>query len=164
MDMVVQPRSSMILHFRNLSRGFLCGCSIPASRVIRLQSTACEQKRWGPIIHEVGADLLFSMAMGHECVIHDRSEKDRETRACWQGLSWLRYATNRAWSEKEPPQEFSRGGMVLNPYWEGEFRGLDRPTRRLLRYYGKYYTGGAIKLESCYEGADDISADDGPSE
>ncbi len=141
------------VHFRNLTRGLICECpswTVHQSRVVRIQSTACEQKRWDAILREVGADFYYCLAKGDAVVVHDRSERNRETRACWQGLSWIRYATHRAWRETEPPIEFSRGGMVLNPYWEEQFCQLPRSTRNLLRYYRKFDRGGLIDAQSCY--------------
>lgn len=138
------------VHFRNLSRGFLCGCSPSSAHIVRIQSTACEQKRWGAILHEVGGDFLYNLAIGNTCVVHDRSERDRETRACWQGLSWIRYATHRAWRDTAPPPEFSRGGMVITPYWEEQFWGLPRSTRNLLKFYKQFDKGTLIDLYSCY--------------
>lgn len=154
------------IHFRNLTNGLICPC--PAwqttnSRVVRIQSTACEQKRWGPIIHEVGADLFYCLAKGDHITVHDRSERQRETRACWQGLSWIRYAAHRAWRDTPPPSEFSRGwGMLLNPYWEQEFRKLPRTTRNLLAYYKKFDRGWPIDLHSCY--IPEVSKEDVPEQ
>lgn len=141
-----------IKHYINLSNGWICGCDVPSPHgITRIQSTACEQKRWASILDTLGADLLYNLAQGNACVIHDRSEKERETRACWQGLSWIRYATHRAWNPGlPPPSEKSRGGMALNRYWERVYQDLPNSTKHLLKYYRKYYTGGAVRLYSCY--------------
>ena len=143
-----------IHHFRNLSRGLLCPCLTPYCHLIRIQSTRCEQKDWERIIHEAGAELLYTVAKGNIAVVHDVSERDRETRACWQGLSWLRYATFRAWYEAHEavPEEKSRGGHPLNPYWETQWALLSRPTRHLLRYYKQYARKDAkyVYLRSCW--------------
>ena len=119
-------------------------------RAIRLQSTACEQHRWDAILKELGADLFYNLAIGESCIIHDKSERERETRACWQGLSWVRYACHRTWRVSEPPMEFSRGGMPLNPYWEEQYKLLSRGTRHLVRYFKKFDKGGMLDMYSCY--------------
>ena len=142
-----------IVHYRNLTNGLFCDCppwTLYKTRVVRLQSTACEQKRWEAILHELGADLYYNLATGESCIIHDKSERERETRACWQGLSWVRYACHRAWREGEPPMEFSRGGMPLNPYWEEQYRGLSRSGQHLLKYFKKFDVGGMLDVYSCY--------------
>ena len=141
------------IHFRNLTNGLVCDCprwDVYKTRVVRIQSTACEQKRWDAVLREVGADLFYCIATGDSCIIHDKSEKNRETRACWQGISWIRYATHRAWRDTEPPPEFSRCGMVVSPYWEQEFRKLPRSTRQMLKYFKKFDRGWFIDLASCY--------------
>lgn len=133
----------MVNHYQNLTRGKLChhfkeGRIQPVDvRTLRVQSTHCEQKQWGRILETVGADLLYALTQGTFCIVHDVSEKDRETRACWQGLSWIRYACQRAW-EVEPKQEFSRGGVILNPYWEEQWKGLDRKVRHAVIYYNQF--------------------------
>lgn len=136
-------------HYRNLSRGNLCGCLAPNARPIRIQSTACEQKLWGNVLTTLGADMLYELANGTSCIVHDRSERDRETRACWQGLSWIRYACAREWRGKAP-DEFGRGGMNITGYWEEQFRLLPEATHRMLKFYGQYYKGGVVDLYSCY--------------
>lgn len=143
-----------IYHFRNLSRGLLCPCQTTRPHLIRIQSTRCEQKDWERIIHEVGAELLYTLAKGNIAMVHDVSERDRETRACWQGLSWIRYATFRTWypDNEKVPDEKSRTGHPLNPYWEEQFKRLSRPTRHLLRYYKQYIDKpqNSIYLRSCW--------------
>lgn len=140
-------------HYINLSRGFECGCPPnTGSRIIRIESTACEQKQWDKILKQLGADMFYELARGTSCVVHDKSERDRETRACWQGLSWIRYACGRAWMAAPAmvPKEFSRNGMEVTPFWEEQFRALPDSTRRMLDFYVKFYRGGMIDLYSCY--------------
>lgn len=139
-----------VQHYRNLTNGLKCNCSTPHCRFIRLQSTACEQKHWDKVLHELGADFYFELARGTTCIVHDKSEKNRETRACWQGLSWIRYACHRAWDGGKPPTEFSRGNMNISPYWEEQFKRLPTKTRRMLEHYRKYYNGGIINAYSCW--------------
>lgn len=123
------------IHYANLSRGVLC--PVEADRVIRLQSTWCEQKRWADVLWTTSPDLLYHLAIGDACVIHDQSEKPRQTRACWQGLSWIRYATGRAWYDAADP-EFSRTGMNVTPYWQEQYRGLDDRVITYLKAFRKY--------------------------
>lgn len=143
-----------IYHFRNLSRGLLCPCKTSAERLryTRIPSTWCEQKLWDRVIDGAGPELLFALANGHIGIVHDLSERSRETRACWQGLSWLRYACWRAWNNKPAPTEVSRSGLVINDYWEEQWRVLPRPVKHWLRYFGQFYTpGNTIWLRSCWK-------------
>lgn len=142
-----------INHFRNLSRGLSCPCPTPKFHIIRIQSTHCEQKHWDRILHDVGAELLFTIASGQVAIVHDMSEHPHESRACWQGLSWIRYACFRTWNGNlnMPQVEKSRGGFVLNPYWEEQWLKLPRSTVSWVDYFRKYYTlGGYIFLRSCW--------------
>ena len=149
-----------IRHFRNLSKGLLCPCSTPKYSALRIQSTACEQKRWPVILHEAGAELLFTLAQGNIAIVHDRSARSRETRACWQGLSWMRYALFRAWNDQAlvVPSEKSPRGHPLNPYWEAQYALLPRSTRHLLRHFKRYYglPGQTIYLRSCWSRSKDM--------
>jgi len=85
-------------------------------------------------------------------MVHDVSELDLETRACWQGLSWLRYACWKAWNTTSPPKEVGRNGMSLDSYWEKQYRALPRTTKHLLEYWGQYYKAGdKIYIRSCWK-------------
>ena len=138
-------------HFVNLSRGLLCPCPKPRMHVTRIQSNVCEQKHWGRLIHDVGPELLYAISMGHIAIVHDVSQRLRETRACWQGLSWLRYACWRSWNPDLPAPIEKSKSMVLNPYWEQEFQALPRVTRHHLRYFKQFHKEGhGLYLRSCW--------------
>ncbi len=138
----------------NLSRGMLADCEIPydfSPITVRIPSSWCEQKRWGDILNTLPPDLWLAMAVGAPCTMHDRSERQRPSRAMWQGLSWIRYAVNSAW-DLPVADEFSRSGMKVNAYWAKQFAELPKPTRNLLRYYLNYYKGDgkSVLLASCH--------------
>ena len=141
-----------IHHWANLGMGLQCPCPKPRLHVTRLQSTRCKQKQWGQLIHDAGPELLFALASGHICIVHDVDAKLQESRACWQGLSFLRYACWKAWNpEIPPPLETSRVKQPLNGYWEQEWRKLPRSTRRWLRYFKQYHKPGTgLYLRSCW--------------
>ncbi|HZO67899.1 MAG TPA: hypothetical protein VFB74_23110 [Kribbellaceae bacterium] len=138
----------MSVEFVNLTRGLLCGRDVESGRYLRIQSTWCEQKRWGDIVLTASPDLLFHAAQGHACVVHDRSEKDRVTRAQWQGLSWLRYACSVAWYGKAEP-EFSRGGHRVDDYWLACWRALPDRTRTYLDWYRRWSVGVGVFIKPC---------------
>lgn len=121
------------VHYANLTNGVLCAPE--GSRYCRIPSTWCEQKQWGKVLYGAGPDLLAMLAVGRPVVVHDQSERRRRTRAQWQGLSWLRYATARAWGIT-PWREFSRGGVDVTHYWERQYDLLGDTDRRWLEYFG----------------------------
>ncbi|MBF6332449.1 hypothetical protein [Nocardia transvalensis] len=86
------------VHFANLTRGLLCPHLVGYEvRYTRIQSTSCEQKRWHDVIFGAGPDLLMTMALGRLAIVHDQSERPRETRAMWQGLVFVRRACEHLW-------------------------------------------------------------------
>lgn len=123
------------VHYANLTNGVLCAPQ--NGRFTRIPSTFCEQKMWGRVVYGAGPDLLTALARGASVVVHDQSEKQRVTRAQWQGLSWLRYACSMAWGLEEPV-ELSRGGANVTGYWRGAWLGLDSPDKAWLRYFGRF--------------------------
>jgi hypothetical protein len=143
----------MTFHYANLSNGLGCphleGHLVPP-RVVRVQSTWCEQQRWGDVLLTAGADLLYHLARGERCVVHDVSERDRETRACWQGLSWLRWALSRAWGVAPEPEVFKPSGMAAGRFWERTWLGLDDVPRTYAGRFRQWHRGGPVDLRSCW--------------
>lgn len=144
----------MSLHAANLSRGLLCphlGIRKP-DLYVRIQSTACEQKRWAQVALSLGPHVLTLLATGSIVIVHDFSEKPRTTRALWQGLPWLRFALARAWS-LEPESVISRSGLDVTDYAERCWRALPRTTRKELSYF-KRFKPHTIWLYGCQERAE----------
>lgn len=139
-------------YFINLSNGLICnsnGCFPDRPlKFVRIQSTWCEQKRWAPILDTLGADFLMALAEGRNVVVHDKSEKNRQTRAGWQGLSWIRYACMHAWYDVHT-REWSRSGVNVSDYWEEQYHKLPRGTRSMLRYFRRYAAPWPFDLRSC---------------
>lgn len=137
----------MPVHYANLTNGILCAPK--GAGYIRIPSTFCEQKLWGRVVYGAGPDMLSALAMGYPVVVHDQSERQRATRAQWQGLSWLRYACSAAWGLELPVEE-SRSGMNVTGYWEEVWDGLERPEKNWLRYFGRFAEGTEIAdLKAC---------------
>jgi len=145
------------VHYANLTNGLHCPHldleHVPNLRIVRIQSTWCEQKRWGDVLLTAGADLLYQLARGETCVVHDVSERPRESRACWQGLSWLRYALAVAWGLPEPRETVREHEVNVTPYWRDVWAGLDDVPRTYARRFRRWHAGGAVDLRSCYGGA-----------
>lgn len=123
----------MIFHFRNLTNGILCAPQDSRGNV-RIGSTTCEQKQWDSVLRQAGVDMLALLAQGHSVVLHDQSERPRQTRAQWQGLSWIRYACARAWSIPAA-EEFSRNGANVTVYWGEQYASLSKADLNYLRYF-----------------------------
>lgn len=70
---------------------------------VRIQSTACEQKRWGFIIEDLSYEFLIHAAMGNVCRIWDTSARKKVSRAIYQGLPWVKYAVERVWFSRRSP-------------------------------------------------------------
>lgn len=140
----------MSVHFVNLSNGLGCGHQPERPHFLRIQSTWCEQKRWEDVLMTVGPDLLYHLATnGEQLIVHDKSEKDRLTRALWQGMKWVVYACERAWG-LEPESVIMRGGHNATGYFEGAYDSLSERTVNYLKYFGKYHdNGGPLRWMPC---------------
>lgn len=136
------------LHFLNLTNGL--ACDIPGARICRIQSTWCEQKQWGRILTTVSPELLYRLSTGNLCVIHDRSERDRESRTCWQGIPWISYACRRAWGHPQTPA-LVRRGLNVTTYFALCYDKLSAHERAWVRSFARY-GGIAPDLRSCWKG------------
>lgn len=140
------------VHFANLTRGLMCGSG--ATGFCRIQSTHCEQKQWRDIIYGAGPHLLLTLAT-HDVpiIVHDMSEKDRETRAMWQGLTFLTYACQRAWKLPLTPAIMRRRhGMDVTHYFKERYNKLTSSTIQYLDYYRQFMPEGktSLSLVSCW--------------
>lgn len=144
------------LHFANLSRGLLCehlgDVAITDIRYCRIQSTSCEQKRWGDVIAGAGPELLMAMAQGMQIHVHDVSERNRETRAMWQGLAFLRRACETLW-HLEPTPVVGRGGLLMQDYFDHAIRNLSTHDRRQIRHFRSHVDTTRIHVVSCWRTA-----------
>jgi hypothetical protein len=77
-------------HFANLTNGLealpgLAAAGLPAG-FVRLQSTRCEQGLLADLLADLDAGLLFALAAGIPCLVHDygsRNKKRGAPRAVW---------------------------------------------------------------------------------
>jgi hypothetical protein len=90
----------MEIHYLNLTNG-LEDFHVENFRVCRIQSTALEQKLFSKVIEDLDYDLLFNLASGNKCIIHDFSARKKESRALYQGIPWIKYYLTRFWFDKE---------------------------------------------------------------
>lgn len=123
-------------------------------RFLRIQSTACEQKRWEHILLDLSPDFLLLSSLGKIVVVYDFGAKKDVSRAIWQGLEWIKYVFSRSWLKKE----YSLTGRAksMGNYFYNEYRFLSKNTKSMLDYYGKYSVGlidiKGISLPTCHDG------------
>lgn len=129
-------RTGETVRYVNLSGGMPWLREFPDARFTRIQSTACEQKRWGTILREAGYDFLYSLASGTEVEIYDCSRRPREPRALWQGLPWIVYACQRTWG-CPVDRVISRNGMDVTDQLETQYRALTDEELAGVRWVGR---------------------------
>ncbi|WP_280465968.1 hypothetical protein [Nocardia brasiliensis] len=138
------------MHFVNLTRGKFCPHIVGLDvHYCRIQSTSCEQKRWEDVIRDAGPDLLMAMATGKRIIVHDVSERNRETRAMWQGLAFLKRAAETVWGLEHTPIA-GRGGLSMEHYFDDEIRRLDLSPRKVLKHYRQHLATSRIHVVSCW--------------
>lgn len=132
-------------HFVNLTNGIEAIPSIDGGySFIRLQSTACEQKRWDFILQDLDYDFLMHLALGYACVVHDFGAHKKVPRAAYQGLAWVEYALNRRWFGIDG--KVSVRGNDATRYFQQVYAALEDRTLRKLDYFKKFLVADSITL------------------
>lgn len=132
-------------HYVNLTNGiFQIEKNPQHCTFIRIQSTACEQKRWQEIILNLSDDLLLNLALGNTCYVYDCGAHKKVSRAIWQGLEWIKYALNAVWFERDytPVGRTATAGE----YFALCLTKLSNPARNKLKYYRKFLNCTEIDL------------------
>lgn len=114
-------------------------------KFIRIQSTSCEQKRWDFILQELDYSFLLDLALGNNVTVVDYGANKEVSRACYQGLEWVKFALNKCWFGKET-KAFVRGTDATN-YFKECYAKLDRRTLKKLNYFKKFLTTGGLHLD-----------------
>lgn len=108
-------------------------------RFIRIQSTWCEQKKWEDILFTISDDFLMHLAQGgYHITIYDASGSNRPdnlSRAQWQGIEWIVYATDFRW--RLIKRKCKKG---MHKAFGKAYDKLSRRCRRRLDYFMKYLT------------------------
>lgn len=120
--------------FLNLTNGLEMLPAFPNASFVRIQSTACEQKRWQAIIDDLDHTFLMRLAIGEPCVVVDFSQKKGTTRALYQGVPFIAYVLNKVWGKKQPSKVIVNGANVIG-YFDEVFSTLDT---RKLDYFKKF--------------------------
>ncbi len=135
-------------HFLNLTNGLealpaLRAAGIEDYAFLRIQSTACEQKRWDALLADLDNHFLMCLALGDTCIVHDYSNKGEVSRALWQGLELVRFCLERTWFGRDAP------GIdpCLRPYFEQVYRELRPSSRQKLKYFRKWLRTSELSLQ-----------------
>ena len=125
-------------HFINLTNGIQAieDHGLTDVRFIRIQSTACEQKRWEDILMQPSDDFLISAALGHRCVVYDYGANKQTPRAVWQGLEWVKYVLWRAWWGRSY-RPIGRA-ITMEPYFAEQYARLGPRAKARLSYFARY--------------------------
>lgn len=83
--------------FVNLTHGKNNSLVYFATGYIRIQSTACEQKRWDFIIRDLDHNFLYTLSQGEQILVIDCSSRKKQSRALYQGIEWIKFCLNREW-------------------------------------------------------------------
>lgn len=124
-------------------------------RVIRIQSTALEQKRWDFVIQDLDHGLLFDLATGNTVIVVDYSSHKPESRALYQGLPFIRYVLTRYWLGREEIPWVKKHNVQF--LFRKLYSGLNSQVFAKLSYYRQFlltesinlrgYAGGKSRLE-----------------
>ncbi len=134
-------------HFLNLTNGLealpaLRAAGIEDYAFLRIQSTACEQKRWDALIADLDNHFLMCLALGDTCIVHDYSNKGEVSRALWQGLEFVRFCLERTWFGRDYAVDPS-----MHPYFEQVSRELRPTSRHKLKYFRKWLLTSELSLK-----------------
>lgn len=150
-------RGATVTHFANLTRGVACA---PRTALLcRIQSTQCEAGQWERVLQSVPDEMIARAALGQFIVVHDRSEKPRETRAMWQGLTLAKITMELRWfGELRSRYAIQRGGNSSLQYLKNVASELPKHVTARLDYYRDLaYASGTttVTLGSCWSYASD---------
>ena len=119
-------------------------------RFVRIQSTACEQKRWDFILQDLDYSFLMDIALGENVTVVDYSAKKENTRAVYQGLEFIKYVLNKYWLNKEYTPNVK--GLNCSNYFKSVYDSLDKRTFKKLEYFKKFLKTDKIKLKGvCFK-------------
>jgi hypothetical protein len=149
-----------VKHYLNLTNGIEAGPRLAIGEpwgFVRIQSTACEQKRWDFLIQDLDVDLLAHLAAGVRCVVWDFSQRKRVPRSLYHGIEWIRYACERRWFGKSI--EATVRGNDCRDYFDRSYRAMDRRTKSKLDYHRRFLLCDATQLDiapgmTAYDGQD----------
>lgn len=140
------------VHYANLTRGVTC--APPNALLCRIQSTQCEAGQWERVLLSIPDDMIARAALGQFIVVHDHSEKSRETRAMWQGLTLAKIVMEFRWfGELRSHYSSRRGGSSALQHLRNVASELPDHVRRKYDYFRDLafeMNTEYVSLTSCY--------------
>lgn len=133
-----------MMHFLNLTNGIAWASAIKHDGLVRIQSTACEQKLWSDIIADLDYSFLIPLAMGRPCVIYDCGARKETSRAIWQGVEFIRAASTMRWMGRRIPVIWR--GHDASVYAHQQIARLDRRAKSRLDYAGRFLATSNLSL------------------
>jgi hypothetical protein len=113
---------------------------------IRIQSTACEQKRWEYILQELDYTFLMDLAVGNRCVVIDYSARKEVPRSIYQGLEWIKFVLSRVWFGADYTP-LVRGNNCF-VYFDEQYKAIRQTnTINKLKYFRKFLLCNKITID-----------------
>lgn len=111
---------------------------------VRIQSTACEQKRFWFILEDLDYSFLMAAATG-ECCVFDGSSRKPISRALYQGVEWINYALNRHWLARitKPIVKGNDCSFYFNSLWNAK---ESERAKKKLSYMQKFVTVEKVRI------------------
>lgn len=122
---------------------------------IRIQSTQLEHKQLELVLKDLDNNFLMKLAIGRKCLVFDftsRKKKNNVSRACWQGIAWIKYCLNRIWFNREIECDYG-----MHKCFQIHFSKLSKCTLRKIKYYRKFIMTDDIYLDYTCEPTDNDS-------
>jgi hypothetical protein len=134
------------IHYVNLTNGLEAIEKLKEFRTIRIQSTACEQKRWDFIIQDLDNDFLFNLAIGNLCIVYDYGANKKVSRALYQGIPFIKYCLEKYWLKEIQTVPIVRDNNC-SAYFNDMYKILDKRTFKKLDYFIKFLNTTVINLK-----------------
>ena len=149
-------------HYLNLSNGIEAWPEVFDSGelfdFVRFRSTTLEKKDWWTLFEqELSDDLLMRLAIGFECVLHDRGTLRPNSKTCYFGVPLIRYVLHRVWFGTTPEINWIGPHKGPAPSQEALFERIFEATvghpsprggalRRRLSYYKRFLLTSEIRF------------------
>jgi len=134
----------MAKNFINLTNGIEKIPTLDEYSFIRIQSTACEQKRWDFILQDLDNNFLMCAALNYECLIFDAGANKSVPRAVYQGIIWIKFVLNKYWLNKDTIP-IVRGHNCYG-YFNQAYNQLSNSTKKKLDYFKKFLCTDSINI------------------
>lgn len=143
-DLLVRRKPNTVTYL-NLTNGLeMLPAFADNYKVIRLQSTACEQKRWDFVLSDLDNGFLFDLAIGKTVYVIDFSQRKQKPRALFQGLEWIKFVLNKVWFN-EKYTALVRGNDASR-YFNEMYKTITPTTLKKIKYFKKFLQTDNIDL------------------